>query len=124
MPSLDPFFVPLKNAPQEIQDAVKESGMGLILDWVPQQEVLQHPSVGAFITHGGANSTLETIATGVLPVFWPFSGDQPFHAAYVTQIVSDFWPNPTNLLADASSSTQRDAGFELIQVRSQRLAMG
>ncbi|KAG9051282.1 hypothetical protein FS837_009548 [Tulasnella sp. UAMH 9824] len=82
----------------EIRARIVSSGLGHIAEWVPQQELLQHPALGAFLTHGGANSTLEAVAAGVVPIFWPFTTDQPFYATYLSQ--------------------QLDCGFELIQVRT------
>lgn len=83
--ALSAMYAPLA---ADLRDDIDKSGLGMVVDFVPQQEVLQHPSVAAFITHGGINSTFETIATGVVPVFWPFAADQPNNAAYLTMAVS------------------------------------
>lgn len=48
----------------------------LARDWVPQLDVLSHESTGAFVTHCGWNSTLESISTGVPMVAWPQHSDQ------------------------------------------------
>ncbi|KAG8944273.1 hypothetical protein FRC04_002069 [Tulasnella sp. 424] len=82
----------------EFREKIVSSGLAHVAEWVPQQELLQHPALGAFVTHGGANSTLEAVATAVVPIFWPFATDQPFNAAYLSQ--------------------QLDCGFELIQIRT------
>ncbi|KAG8907628.1 hypothetical protein FRC01_007613, partial [Tulasnella sp. 417] len=71
----------------EFRERIVSSGLGHIAEWVPQQELLQHPALGAFVTHGGANSTLEAVAAGVVPIFWPFTTDQPFYATYLSQQV-------------------------------------
>ncbi|KAG8864346.1 hypothetical protein FRB96_006168 [Tulasnella sp. 330] len=70
-----------------LEKTITESGMGLIVDFVPQREVLAHPSLGSFLSHGGHNSMFESITAGVVNVFWPMIGDQPFHAAHMTQVV-------------------------------------
>ncbi|KAF5770970.1 putative UDP-glucuronosyl/UDP-glucosyltransferase [Helianthus annuus] len=60
---------------------------GRIVKWAPQQEVLGHEAIVAFWTHGGWNSTLESVCEGVPMICWPFWGDQPLDARYV----SDVW---------------------------------
>lgn len=74
----------------EFREKIVSSGLAHVAEWVPQQELLQHPALGAFVTHGGANSTLEAVAAGVVPIFWPFSTDQPFYATYLSQQVRNF----------------------------------
>ncbi|KAK7364994.1 hypothetical protein VNO80_13744 [Phaseolus coccineus] len=53
------------------------SDRGLIASWCPQEQVLNHPSIGGFLTHCGWNSTIESICAGVPMVCWPFFADQP-----------------------------------------------
>lgn len=49
----------LKSAPfpEDLVTEVKDSGLGLIVDFVPQHAVLRHPSIGVFLTHGGTAPT-------------------------------------------------------------------
>ncbi|XP_055910483.1 UDP-glycosyltransferase UGT5-like [Eupeodes corollae] len=47
-----------------------------ISDWFPQQEILAHPNVKIFITHGGLLSTLESIYVGKPIIGIPMFGDQ------------------------------------------------
>ncbi|KAL2644799.1 hypothetical protein R1flu_012386 [Riccia fluitans] len=44
--------------------------------WAPQLEVLSHPSTGAFISHCGFSSVLESVSLGVPILAWPFQYDQ------------------------------------------------
>ena len=74
--------------PSELENKTQESGLGLLVDWVPQQELLAHPALMAFLTHGGANSMFESLTLGVVNVIWPFMADQPQHAAFLEQKVS------------------------------------
>lgn len=61
-------------------------GRGHIVKWAPQQEVLAHPAVGAFWTHNGWNSTLESICEGVPMICMPCFTDQMVNARYVTHV--------------------------------------
>lgn len=56
---------------------------GMLVSWCPQEKVLTHPSVGAFLTHSGWNSTLESICGGVPMICWPFFAEQPTNCRYV-----------------------------------------
>ncbi|XP_063921674.1 UDP-glycosyltransferase UGT5-like [Zophobas morio] len=48
--------------------------------WLPQQDVLAHPNVKLFVTHGGLLSTTETIYFGVPVLAIPIYGDQKMNA--------------------------------------------
>ena len=47
-----------------------------ITKWFPQRDLLGHPAVKAFVTHGGFNSILESTRSGVPLVVIPLLGDQ------------------------------------------------
>merc|ERR1712037_124049 len=47
-----------------------------VSSWLPQQDLLAHPMVRVFITHGGAGSAQETICHKTPIVGIPINGDQ------------------------------------------------
>lgn len=53
--------------------------------WLPQSDILAHPSVVAFVTHGGLMGTLEAVHYGVPMVVAPFFADQLFNAKNYVQ---------------------------------------
>ncbi|KAI3445960.1 hypothetical protein Pfo_002625 [Paulownia fortunei] len=63
-------------------------------DWLPKgfEErlkvmILDHPAIGAFVTHCGWNSTLEGICAGVPMVTWPVFAEQFFNEKLVTEVL-------------------------------------
>jgi UDP:flavonoid glycosyltransferase YjiC (YdhE family) len=56
------------------------------VEWAPQEDVLAHPSVGAFFTHSGWNSTLESIIAGVPMICWPQFGGHQINSRWVNEV--------------------------------------
>jgi hypothetical protein len=61
--------------PPGFEERTKERGV-VVTDWAPQVRILNHPAVGAFMTHCGWNSSLESIAAGVPMLAWPMMAEQ------------------------------------------------
>ena len=52
----------------------------LLKKWLPQQDLLGHPSIKCFITQGGLQSLEEAIISGVPLIAIPFIADQFYNA--------------------------------------------
>jgi len=52
----------------------------MISQWLPQNEILAHPSVKLFITHCGNNGQFEAVYHGVPMIGFSVGGDQAYHA--------------------------------------------
>ncbi|KAF8018474.1 hypothetical protein BT93_H3378 [Corymbia citriodora subsp. variegata] len=66
--------------PREFLEEVKDRGF--LTSWCPQDQVLSHGSVGAFLTHCGWNSTLEAFCGGISLICWPFFAEQQTNCRY------------------------------------------
>nr|GEW80286.1 UDP-glycosyltransferase 83A1-like [Tanacetum cinerariifolium] len=77
---------------------------GKIVSWAPQLEVLNHPSVGCFISHCGWNFTMEGVRNGVPFLCWPHSFDQFLDATYIC----DFWKTGQRLNKDDTGIVTRE----------------
>uniref|UniRef100_A0A1B6DPF5 UDP-glucuronosyltransferase n=2 Tax=Clastoptera arizonana TaxID=38151 RepID=A0A1B6DPF5_9HEMI len=57
-----------------------------IVKWLPQRDVLGHPNIKLFISHGGLLGTIEAVHNAVPILGIPFFGDQMQNIAYLAQI--------------------------------------
>ncbi|XP_073063898.1 scopoletin glucosyltransferase-like [Primulina eburnea] len=72
--------------PNEFEERIREKGL-IINGWAPQVLILDHPSIGSFVTHCGWNSILEGVCAGVPMVTWPMFAEQFFNEKLVTQVL-------------------------------------
>ncbi|XP_074559285.1 crocetin glucosyltransferase 3-like [Curcuma longa] len=83
-----PFLWAAPAASQAPPQAAMKQGIGMVArGWVPQAAILGHPAVGAFVSHGGWNSTLESLGSGVPVVFRPIAGEQFLNAKLVVEVL-------------------------------------
>ncbi|XP_004250486.2 beta-D-glucosyl crocetin beta-1,6-glucosyltransferase-like [Solanum lycopersicum] len=71
--------------PKEYLERVGERGM-VIEGWAPQATILQHPSIGGFVSHCGWSSFMESMKFGVPIIAMPMHIDQPMNARLVEYI--------------------------------------
>ena len=62
--------------PENFRPGLLPMEKGLIVSWAPQRQVLEHQSIGAFVTHCGWNSLLESLWNGVPMVGCPRVAEQ------------------------------------------------
>lgn len=61
--------------PEGFLDRTKERGF-VVKNWVPQVAILNHKSIGGFVTHCGWNSVLEAVCAAVPMLAWPLYAEQ------------------------------------------------
>ncbi|TKY44951.1 Anthocyanidin 5,3-O-glucosyltransferase [Spatholobus suberectus] len=75
----------------ELMNKMKEKGM-VVKEFVEQMEILGHPAVGGFVSHGGWNSIIETVWQGIPILSWPQIGDQKITSETAGITGVGIWP--------------------------------
>ncbi|KAG6553347.1 hypothetical protein Mapa_005082 [Marchantia paleacea] len=70
----------------EFETRTKDRGL-LVTDWVPQREILDHPSTGGFMSHCGWNSILESILSAVPILACPVYAEQAMNSRFIVDVL-------------------------------------
>ncbi|KAL0400671.1 UNVERIFIED_CONTAM: UDP-glycosyltransferase 88B1 [Sesamum latifolium] len=70
--------------PAGFLDRTKDRGL-VLKSWAPQVAVLNHESVGGFVTHCGWNSVLEAVWAAVPMVTWPLYAEQKMNRVVLVE---------------------------------------
>lgn len=86
-----PFIWSLKTnfqhlLPKGSMERLTKGEKGLIVPWAPQMKILEHGSVGAFVTHCGWKSVTESVIGGVPMIGRPFIADQKLNMRVVEAV--------------------------------------
>ncbi|XP_068666127.1 UDP-glycosyltransferase 92A1-like [Aristolochia californica] len=74
--------------PEGYEERMKERKRGILIHrWAPQLEILSHKSTGAFLSHCGWNSTVESLTRGVPMIGWPLSGEQFYNSQMLEEVM-------------------------------------
>ncbi|KZV27752.1 crocetin glucoside glucosyltransferase [Dorcoceras hygrometricum] len=71
--------------PKGFLDRVKERCM-IVQGWAPQAKILAHESLGAFMSHCGMSSIIESLYFGVPVIAVPLKLDQPLNARFLVEV--------------------------------------
>nr|XP_018913220.1 PREDICTED: UDP-glucuronosyltransferase 2B31-like [Bemisia tabaci] len=77
----------------------------MIQNWLPQQSVLAHPNVKAFITQGGCQSFQETVHFGVPTIGIPWGSDQKMNVLKMVGVGIGVKLDPVELYSDRKIKT-------------------
>lgn len=73
--------------PMDFQGFLERTkGRGLVVNWAPQVKVLSHENIGAFLSHCGWNSILESMYYGVPVLAMPIHLDQPYNGNVAVKV--------------------------------------
>ncbi|GMP96196.1 hypothetical protein CsSME_00044946 [Camellia sinensis var. sinensis] len=100
--------------PKGFEERTKGKGM-IIRGWAPQVLILDHPSVGGFLTHCGWNSVIEGVSAGLPLITWPLYAEHFYNEKLVTQVLGvgvEVGKKDWNLWIDAGKNVVRRENIE------------
>ena len=72
--------------PERFEERMKERNGGLLIrNWAPQLDILSHEAVGAFLSHCGWNSMVESLSQGVPMIGWPMAAEQAYNSKMMVE---------------------------------------
>ncbi|WCJ41495.1 UDP-Glycosyltransferase superfamily protein [Euphorbia peplus] len=72
--------------PDGFEDRINSTNQGMLVrNWAPQLQILSHKSTGAFLTHCGWNSVMESLSQGVPMMGWPLAGEQAYNSKMLAE---------------------------------------
>ncbi|TVU46121.1 hypothetical protein EJB05_05639, partial [Eragrostis curvula] len=72
--------------PEGFEERARAGNRGvLVRGWAPQLRILAHGATGAFLSHCGWNSVLESLSRGVPIIGWPLAGEQFYNAMMLAE---------------------------------------
>ncbi|KAK7380408.1 hypothetical protein VNO78_32918 [Psophocarpus tetragonolobus] len=99
--------------PEGFLERTKDKGM-VVREWAPQAAILNHVSVGGFVTHCGWNSVLESVCEGVPMVGWPLYSEQKLNNVVLVEEMKVGLAVKKNKDGSVSSSELGDRVKELM----------
>ncbi|PKI63485.1 hypothetical protein CRG98_016152 [Punica granatum] len=112
--------------PDGFVERTKERGF-VVESWVPQVAVLNHSSVGGFVTHCGWNSVLEAVCAGVPMLAWPLYAEQKLNCNYLVEEVRVALPleeRVTELMSSEKGEAVRERVFAMKEEAAEALREG
>ncbi|XP_071737520.1 UDP-glycosyltransferase 92A1-like [Rutidosis leptorrhynchoides] len=70
--------------PDGFKGRIEKRGL-VVHNWAPQLEILCHRSTGAFLSHCGWNSVMESLSQGVPFIGWPLAAEQGYNAKMLVE---------------------------------------
>ncbi|XP_076952558.1 anthocyanidin 3-O-glucosyltransferase 5-like [Bidens hawaiensis] len=97
--------------PEGFLDRTRDKGLIVPL-WAPQVRILNHKSVGGFLTHCGLNSVYESVRGGVPMIAWPLYSEQRLNA---TLLIDELRVAIRPVMCPAEKEVERDEIEDMVK---------